>query len=195
MKRLVYLMAMTGALVGCQKSDSEPSEDTAALHDRFHGQYNIVSATADRAVDLNRDGQPSTDLTTEIPYLNQAKSLNAGRLLVRITDTGEKVFEEWWPQPVIARNWNYSSPDSVQMNGYLSQAAYRNFTFDKAVIGLLVEPGLAAKADGGRSAAPEKVTIEGDGQLRVVTQRLLYIGRSWQLVRITVVYKRFTIIT
>jgi hypothetical protein len=186
---------MAGALGGCQKDTVEPSEDTAALHDRFHGQYNIVSATADRAVDLNRDGQASIDLTTEIPYLNQANSLDAGRLLVRIRDTGEKVFEEWWPQPIIHRNYNYSSPDSVMLSGYLSQAAYRNFTFDKAVTGLLVEPGPAAKADGGRSAAPEQVTIEGDGQLRVVTQRLLYIGRSWQMVRITVVYKRFTIIT
>jgi hypothetical protein len=195
MKKLIYLLGTTVALGSCQKSDSEPSEDTAALHDRFHGQYDIVSATADRAVDLNRDGRASTDLTTEIPYLNQAKSLNAGRLLIRIRDNSEKIFEEWWPQPYLARNWQYSSPDSMMLNGYLSQVAHRNFTFDKAVTGLLVEPGPAAQADGGRFAAPEKVTIEGDGQLRVVTQRLLYIGRSWQLVRITVVYKRLTIIT
>jgi len=195
MKKLLYLLATASALGGCQKKGIEPSEDTAALHDRFHGQYNLISATADRAVDLNRDGQASTDLAAEIPHLNQPEWLDAGRLLIRIRNTGEKVYEEWWPQPYIARNWQYSSPDSVILNGYLGQVAQRNFTFDKALTSMLVEPGPVAHADGGRFAAPEKVTIEGDGQLRVVTSRLLYIGRSWQLVRITVVYKRFTIIT
>ncbi|RZK13258.1 MAG: hypothetical protein EOO56_27575 [Hymenobacter sp.] len=188
MKRLTYLLAVAGALGGCQKNTTEPSEDTAALHDRFHGQYSIVSATADRAVDLNRDGRASTDLLTEIPDLG----LNQSRLLVLIRDNGLKWFEDSWPQPIIARNWNYSSPDSVMLNGYLYSPMPRDFTFDKNVTSLLVEPGPADKADGGRRAAPEKVTIEGDGQLRVVTLRLLYIGRSWQFVRIVTVYKRFT---
>ena len=191
MKKLIYPLLVAAALGSCHKNTVEPSEDTAALHDRFHGQYKIVSATADQAVDLNRDGQASTDLFKEIPDL----TLNQTRLLVRIRDTGEKVFEEWWSQPVIARNWNYSSPDSVMLNGYTSQVAFWNFTFNKPITSLLVEPGSAANANGGRQAAPETVTVEGDGQFRVVTLRLLYVGRSWQLVRITAVYKRFTIIT
>jgi hypothetical protein len=195
MKRLLYLLATAGMLGGCQKTIVEPSEDTATLHDRFHGQYNLVSATADRAVDLNRDGQASTDLVTEIPHLNQAKSLDAGRLLVFIRDNGQKVLQEWWPQPNITRNWQYSSPDSVRLSGYNSQVAFWDFAFNKPITTLLLEPGPIANANGGRQAAPEEVTVEGDEQLRVVTLRLLYIGRSWQLVRITAVYKRFTIIT
>lgn len=191
MKKLTYLLAIAGALGGCQKSAVEPSEDTAVLHDRFHGQYNIVSATADRAIDLNRDGLASTDLLTEIPNLGRKQST----LNVFIRENGLKWFEDSWPQPNITRNWNYSSPDSVMLDGYLFNPLPRDFTFDKAVTSLLVEPGPADKANGGRTAAPESVTIEGDGQLRVVTLRLLYIGRSWQLVRITTVYKRFTIIT
>ncbi len=191
MKKLVYLLAAASTLGSCQKSTPEPGEDTAALHDRFHGQYSIVSATADKAVDLNRDGQASTDLLTEIPDLGRSQS----RLNVLIRANGLKWFEDSWPQPIITRNWNYSSPDSVMLAGYLYSPLPRDFTFDKTATSLLVEPGPADKANGGRTAAPESVTAAGSDQLRVVTLRLLYIGRSWQLVRITTVYKRFTSIT
>jgi len=191
MKRLLYLLATASTLSGCQKNAVEPSEDTAVLHDRFHGQYELVSSTADHAVDLNRDGQASTDLLTEIPNLGLPQS----RLNVFIRENGLKWFEDSWPQPYIGRNWNYSSPDSVMVYDYLYNPLPRDFTFDKAVTSLLVEPGPADKANGGRTPAPESVTIEGDGQLRVVTRRLLYIGRSWQPVRIITVYKRFTSIT
>lgn len=191
MKKLVYPLLVAAALGGCQKSAVEPSEDTATLRNRFHGQYIIVSSTAGQAVDLNRDGQASTDLLTEIPNLGRKQST----LNVLIRDNGLKWFEDFWPLPAITRNWNYSNPDSVMVAGYLYNPVPRDFTFDKAVTNLLVEPGAADKATGGRTPAPESVTIEGDGQLRVVTLRLLYIGRTWQPVRIITVYKRFTSIT
>lgn len=188
MKKITYLVALVGALSSCQKNAVEPSEDTTVLHDRFHGQYSIVSATANRAVDLNRDGQASTDLLTEIPNLGRKQST----LNVLIRDNGLKWFEDLWPLPALTRNWNYSSPDSMMVSGYLYNPVPRDFTFDKAVANLLVEPGAADKANGGRTPAPESVVIEDDGQLRVVTLRLLYINRTWQPVRITTVYKRFT---
>jgi hypothetical protein len=191
MRKLIPFLLAVSTLSNCQKNTLEPSEDTSALHDRFHGRYSIVSATAEKAVDLNRDGRASTDLLTEIPNLGLTQS----RLNIFIRENGLKWFEDSWPQPYIGRNWNYSSPDSVLVYDYLYNPLPRDFTFDKTVTSLLVEPGPADKADGGRTPAPEKVTIEGDGQLRVVTLRLLYIGRSWQLVRITTVYKRFTITT
>jgi len=191
MRKLIPLLLAVSTLSNCQKNTVEPNEDTSALHDRFHGQYSIVSATAEKAVDLNRDGQASTDLLTEIPNLGLPQS----RLNVFIRENGLKWFEDSWPQPYIGRNWNYSSPDSVMVYNYLYNPLPRDFTFDEAVTSLLVEPGPADKANGGRTPAPESVTIEGDGQLRVVTRRLLYIGRSWQPVRIITVYKRFTSIT
>jgi hypothetical protein len=191
MKRLLYVLATAATVSGCQQNTVEPSEDTATLHDRFHGQYKLVSSTADQAIDLNRDGQASTDVTKEIPDL----SLNQTRLILLVRESGLKWFEEWWPQPIIARNWNYSSPDSVMLNGYLSNPVPRDFTADKALTSLLVEQGPADKANGGRTAAPESVTVLGNDQLKVVTLRLLYIGRSWQSVRIITIYQRFTSIT
>jgi hypothetical protein len=184
-------MAMAGAMGGCQKNTVEPSEDTATMRDRFHGQYSIVSATADRAVDLNYDGQASTDLLTEIPNLGRKQ----GTLNVLIRENGLRWFEDFWPLPAITRNWNYTSPDSMMVSGYLYNPVPRDFAFDKAVTSLLVDPGTVDKANGGRTPAPESVTIEGDGQLRVVTLRLLYTGRIWQPVRIITVYKRFTSLT
>jgi hypothetical protein len=191
MKRLFYLLTTATTLSGCQQKTVEPNEDTATLHDRFHGQYKLVSSTADQAIDINGDGQASTDLTKEIPDLN----LNQTRLLLLVRESGLKWFEERWPQPIIARNWNYSSPDSVMLNGYLSSSVPRDFTANKALTSLLVAQGPADKDNGGRTPAPESVTVLGNDQLKVVTLRLLYIGRSWQSVRITTIYQRFTSIT
>lgn len=191
MKRLLYLLATAGALSGCQKNTVEPNEDTAIVRDRFHGQYKLISSTADQAIDLNRDGQASTDVTKEITDLN----LKQTRLVLLVRDNGLKWFEEWWPQPIIVRNYNYSSPDSMMLNGYLNNPTPRDFTVDKAFTNLLVEPGPADKANGGRTAAPESVTVLGNDQLKVVTLRLLYISRSWHFVRITTIYQRFTSIT
>ena len=121
MKKILLLLSVAGPLGSCQKSAPEPSENTAALHDQFHGQYAIVSSTADRAVDLNRDGKASADLTTEIP------NLKSSRLLLLIRENGLKWFSEAWPQPFITRNWQYASPDSVMLSDYISSPLARDF--------------------------------------------------------------------
>jgi hypothetical protein len=81
------------------------------------------------------------------------------------------------------------------LNGYLNNPVPRDFTANKALTNLLVAQGPVDKDNGGRTPAPESVTVLGNDQLKVVTLRLLYIGKSWQSVRITTIYQRFTSIT
>jgi hypothetical protein len=190
MRKIIPLLLAISALSSCHKSALEPSEDTSALHDQFHGKYRLVSATAETAVDLNRDGQASKDLLKEIPDL----TLSAGQLIVLIKDDA-KLFNQFWPQPDVTRDWQQSSSDSLTVQGYADQMTPRYFTFDKAVTHMIVKPEPLAAADGGRFPVPEEVTLEGNEQIRVVVNRRIFIRQGWRFVRITTWYKRYTIIT
>jgi hypothetical protein len=190
MRKLIPFLLAAGAFTSCQKSTPEPSEDTAALHDQFHGKYRLVSATAETAVDLNRDGQASKDLLKEIPDL----TLSAGQLVLLIQNNA-KLFNQFWPQPNVTRDYQQNSPDSLTVQGYADQMTPRYFSFDKSVTHLVVEPGPATSADGDRFPVPEEVTLEGNEQIRVVVNRRVFTRQGWRFVRITAWYKRYTIIT
>ena len=190
MRKLFALGFTAAALGSCQKSTTEPNEDTAALHDQFHGKYRLVSAMAETAVDLNRDGQASKYLLKEIPDL----SLSAGQLVLLIQNN-VKLFEQFWPQAYVTQDYQQSSPDSLRLQGYADQIKPRYFSFDKSLTHLVVEPGSAAAADGGRFPTPEEVTLEGNEQIRVVVNRLLFTRQGWRLVQVTTWYKRYTITT
>jgi hypothetical protein len=187
---LVLLVLGAGGLGSCQERAPEPSEDTATLHTRFHGKYELLSAVADVAVDLNQDGIRSANLVEEIPNLKSSDVI----LLIR-EDSGVKLFEQFWPQPNVTRDWNYSHPDSLTVQGYANQIRGRYFKFDKSVTNLLVEPDPVTIAKDDRFPIPEEAAIESGDQLRIVVRRALFTRKGWQLVRITTVYKRYTTTT
>jgi hypothetical protein len=190
MKNLLTLVLASGILASCQKQAPEPSEDTAALHTRFHGKYQLLSAVADVPVDLNRDGQASTNLVEEIP---DVKSSDVILLIPENRDV--KMFEQFWPQPNVTHNWNYSSPDSLMVQGYAIQIVPRYFAFNKSVTNLVVESSPTSAANDGRFPVPEVAVIEKGDQLRITVQRSLFTHKGWQLVRITTTYKRYTSVT
>jgi hypothetical protein len=190
MKSLATLFLAAGALTGCHERTPEPSEDASALHNRFHGKYQLLSADADVPVDLNRDGRASTNLVDELPEVKSSDVI----LLIK-EDNSFKLFEQAWPQPNVTRDWNASSPDSLIVQGYAMQLSPRSFTFDKSVTNLVIEPSPASAATDDRFPTPQVAAIEKDDQLRIVVQRSLFTRKGWQLVRIITVYKRYTIIT
>ena len=190
MKASAIVLLTAGALVGCHERTPAPSEDAAALHSRFHGKYQLLSAVADVPVDLDRDGRASTNLVEELPDVKASDVI----LLIK-EDNSFKLFEQSWPQPNVTRDWNASNPDSLIVQGYAIQLSPRSFTFDKSVTNLLIESGPVSATDAGRFPTPEVAAIEPGDQLRIVVQRALFTRKGWKLVRITSVYKRYTSIT
>ena len=190
-KTVLMLLGLAATLGSCQKDKLTPNEDIAALKEQFHGKYRIVSATSDIAVDLNEDGRVSTDLSQEIPYLSNSdfevlignSSINGGYVGMAV---------QFWQHQNVTRNWNYNSPDSVMVLGFVNQPTSRYFNFNQELTQLKLEQILDAPADNGQYPAPESITVAGPEQLLVVTNRLLFVRKAWKPVRITILYKRYT---
>jgi hypothetical protein len=178
-------------LGGCQKSSSEPNEDVAALKEQFHGKYKIVSAISDVAVDLDEDGRATTNLSDEIPMLiNSDFEVRVGNNTVSNGYIGQ--LAQFWQIQNVTRNWNYSSPDSLMVLGFVNQPAPRYFNFNKELTQLLAEQLPDSPADNGQYPAPESITVAGPEHLLVVTNRRLFVRKIWTPVRVTTLYKRYT---
>ena len=189
-KILLILLSGTATLSSCQKEKLAPDENKAALKEQFHGKYSVVSATSDIAVDLNEDGRASTDLKVEVPSLaNSDFELLIGNYSTESNFIGMAV--QFWQHQHVTRNWNYTSPDSLMVLGFVNQPTSRYFNFNKEVTQLQMEQIPDAPADKGQYPAPASVTVAGPEQLLVVTNRLLFVHKSWQPVRITILYKRY----
>ncbi|MBF9220310.1 hypothetical protein [Hymenobacter ruricola] len=190
-KTVLLLLGITATLGSCQKDKLAPSKDVSALKEQFHGKYKIVSVTSDLAVDLNEDGRFSTNLSDEIPGLSNSDfEVLIGNNSPKNDYIGMAV--QFWQHQNVTRNWNYSSPDSLMVLGFVNQPTYRYFNFNAALTRLQLEQLLDAPADEGQYPAPESIAVAGPEQLLVVTNRLLFVRKAWKPVRITALYKRYT---
>ena len=189
-KAFLLLITVAATLSGCQKDKLAPNEDKAALKEQFHGKYSVVSATSDVAVDLNEDGRASTNLSQEIPNLSNSDFEVLMGNNISTTYIGMAV--QSWQHQHVTRNWNYNSPDSLIVMGFANQPTPRYFNFNAELTRLQLEQRPESPADKGRYPAPESITGAGPEQLMVVTNRLLFVRKTWKLVRITVLYKRYT---
>jgi hypothetical protein len=192
MKKAFLLLAAATTLSNCQRNESapEPTEDLTGLKEQFHGKYHIVSATSATAVDLNEDGRASADLLAEIPTLTESDlEVRIGRSVIKEDYVG--FLDQGWQHQNLVRNYQ-GGPDSVKVQGYVNQLTFRYFNFDASRTQLVVEQLPVMPAEKGQYPAPESITVVGPEQLRVVTNRLLFVRKAWTPVRITVLYKRYT---
>jgi hypothetical protein len=191
MRAIIPILCISATMLGsCQKNSPEPHEDVAALKEQFHGKYKIVSATSNIAVDLNEDGRATTNLSDEIPMLvNSDFEVLVGNSAINNGYIGQLV--QFWQRQNVTRNWNYSSPDSLMVLGFVNQPVPRYFNFNKELTQLLAEQLPDSSTDNGQYPAPESITVAGPEQLLVVTNRLLFVRKVWTPVRITVLYKRY----
>ena len=191
MKAVIPVLLVAATILGsCNKNSIEPNEDVAALKEQFHGKYKIVSATSNIAVDLDEDGRATTNLSNEIPQL-----VNSDFTVLIANTIGNGYIgqlAQFWQHQNVTRNWNYSSPDSLQVLGFSNQPTPRRFTLNKELTQLLTEQLPDAPADRGQYPAPESITAVGPEQLLVITNRLLFVRKAWKPVHITVLYKRYT---
>ena len=166
-------------ITSCKHSQGEPNEDKKALFERFHGKYKIVNCTSNVPVDLNKDGIPSDNLTTEIDLQNS-------ELELRISD--QYLLMQHWPEVYLS----YGIPDSAV--NYANQGVVRVFSFDREIQQLIFKPD-DPSVDQQRFPMPKAVLIKSNDHIEITVSKRLYNSTGWKMVEVTTLYKRYTMTT
>jgi len=181
---LLVFLSVIATFTSCKERRVAPHEDIPRLQERFQGAYKIVSSTSNEAVDINKDGQASTDLLKEIDLLSNAE------LLLRIpANPNEKgssfLFTQFWQQQLLV---TVNTTDTIST--YALQGTVRNFNFSPSLDALLIAPD-GHQVDLQRFPFPDEVTIGSNDQIKVVMQKRLYTSKGWKPLTITTWYQRY----
>jgi hypothetical protein len=192
MKQTLLLLSVAAALSSCQNDQQvpEPSEDIAALREQFQGKYQLLSATSNQAVDLNGDGQPSVNLVAKVPTLVESDvEVRIGHFPLQEDYVG--FIDQSWQTQYLTPVRGY--PDSLVVGGFVNALTHLSFNFNAARTQLL--PEQLPRVANDQYPAPVSITVVNAEELLVVTDRTVFVHSTWQPVRITVRYKRYTKIT
>jgi len=160
-----------------------PSEDLEALREQFQGKYRLLSATSDCAIDLNSDGQASLNIMAEVPALIKSDvEVRIGRFATKETYVG--FIDQAWQTQYFTAVRGY--PDSLVVGGFVNALTHRSFTFNADRTQLLPEQLPAVAND--QYPAPASITVVSPEELLMVTNRVVFVQKSWQPVRITARY-------
>lgn len=189
MKKVLLIGLSLIFLTGCNKNENGNSEQ---LKEKFHGKYEVISSIATDAVDLNMDGITSTDL------LSENSEISKSALEIRISGTGNNLFEEKWPVEtiVVPRDEVFDStayhPEySVYYALYCSSGTFR-FSDDYKRLQLT---GAFQPDSPDTLLSLESITIEENETIKVITIRKLYTKNGWIRTKIESNYKRYTTTT
>lgn len=203
-----WWLGIVGALwlAGCTPSPEQvaPNEDIAALHDRFHGKYSIVSSVSDEAIDVNMDGKASTNMLAEITQLAPDYRCE---LVLHITGNtqvdGKPGFTmmQAWPEQYIwlqtkRGNWEWEplDYDPKQTVNYAQQGASRLVSFAPDLTVINVDDDAHGDASV-RWKKPVSVKVVGKHTIEVVNRKTLYTSEGTKTVLITTRYERYTMTT
>ncbi|WP_157491211.1 hypothetical protein [Flammeovirga sp. SJP92] len=190
-EKTLTIIALLFSLFGCKNNDAEHTN--SILKEKFQGQYEIVSATSDVAVDLNMDGKTSRNLLEE-----NVEIVNAGISLM--INENSNLFTEHWPieyigvEPGVAFDSTKYYPSYTL--DYARYAITSLFQFDDSqkVIDLInPEPVISNGVADARFVFPDQIDVEDD-LIIVTSTRNLYTFKGYVKTQITAKYKRYTTI-
>ena len=178
---LTFLLLLLTTVISCKKlKDNEL--DT--LESKFHGKYMIVSATADKEVDINLDGKADKNVLNEIPELRMSYL----ELIVR-GNVKKGVFSQFWQnqyfQGIEGKPVSYNP--SILVN-FQNQATVASFTADPKAKVLL----LSRASDQPDFPLPISVEVLEDQRIRIIHSKEIFTTTGWRTIVFEVVYKRFS---
>jgi hypothetical protein len=207
-KRVLFSSLVLLQLWGCKSNDNilqpKPHQDFEDLHQQFHGKYKIVSAVSSDAIDVNMDGNATTDLISEIEVLTTGTITSPYSEIIINEPSGSNpnrkfLFVQAWPQQFV-RLGGGKSWDGMEMIpfhadytfAYDMKVVYRQFDFSPDLKQLIVVSGKEEDPVFSQSA-PKHVLVLGDGRIEVVANRKIYTSNGVKQVIVTTTYERFTI--
>lgn len=164
----------------CKKENNEDQ-----LQQDFHGKYSILSATADKEVDLNFDGIGNKNLLKEIDILSQSYLE-----LIIPKDTKKYVFSQFWQNQYFLGGID-TIPDVYDPDisvDYVNQATVASFSFNNDKTQLI----LSRDQPDPSFPLPQIVEILPNHNIKVIMDKEIYTKSGWEVVSMVVTYERFT---
>lgn len=189
-------------LVGCaSNNEPAPNENVDALHQQFHGRYEIVSSISSEPVDVNLDGRSSVDLLQEYPYLKEHFLQITIQGPDKYTPKRVFLFTQFWPEQYLSLKsvgeWTGQvvayEPNS--MVNFAMQTASRTFTFSSDLKEIQVIPTQDKTENSFRWQRPELVMVDVSDYVTTINKRRLYTTSGVKDVVITTLYRRYTTVT
>jgi hypothetical protein len=204
--KTINLLGMLGLLLSACTPDTAvpPNLDREALYNRFNGTYEVISSVSNVPVDVNRDGEATTDMMQELNQLNRAYGNNLIVYIMgkeRLIDQKDLKFLQWWPEQHIylrtekrAWQWEPVGYDPQQTVNYASRGIFRSFRFMLDLTKIETLP--SAPPDASLLwETPRSVDIVGEHAIEIVNRKTLYTTEGVKEVIITTRYERFTTTT
>jgi hypothetical protein len=175
MHRIIYfLICSITILTSCRR---DKTDDTKKVYERLHGKYKVVNSTSSEAVDVNLDGNPSTNILSEIPYLAECN------LEILIVSKDKFLLSQSWPEQFVG-----NAPNPAI--NYAKQGVTRIFSLDETSNHLQVHADSYDVPE--RFVFPSAVTIEGADRIKIVFSKKLYTSAGYKTVTITTMYERYS---
>ncbi|ALI98579.1 hypothetical protein DC20_05840 [Rufibacter tibetensis] len=185
------LLAGLAGLGSCRECDEVAPDGVTALQEQFHGKYAPIRSTSSLALDVDRDGNASTDMLAEIGDLSNSW------VEVRVYSTGSNsapaslTFIHQWPKQELTPA-EPTNDNPLSRLWYATKVVYWSFSFDSSRTRLLLEPQPADQSNPELYTPAESVLVKGDGQIEVTLSKRLYTTEGWKTARIVTLYGRFT---
>lgn len=173
-------------LSSCKRSEPiAQKQDRKALYERFNGRYEILSAIASEALDINLDGISSFNLKEELTTMGRLG------LQIQISDfKGANSFDEFWSEPVFSGPVPKHYDPSISVY-YGLESAFRTFEFSEDLSRILLNPE-SPNTNLQRHPRPDSILIQSGDLIEVTRQKEFYTTSGWKKVTLVILYKRFS---
>ncbi len=197
MKKLLPLLFMMVILSSCKKNDefiANKQDQFDAVYQKYHGRYEIISSIADQPVDLNFDGDSSTNMLVE--YVDLKRINNTILVNKKSTDGKFDVFySHFWPDQYLVdrdgeikvKNLNEYKPSIFIM--YANHAVGNLIKIEKNNSITFLEEA-DENANSQEFTRPQNLYFDKEGILNATLEKTVYTRYGVKTIKINTKYKR-----
>lgn len=186
MKKIIFFILTALFFSGCSKDDDDEKYNRIVAE--LKGKYKPIEIKSDFSVDINGDGNKSTDLMSEI------ENLNLSEFQLRVSGTSSMYYELFWQEPTYKSKstGNRVDPETYSNDleiDYANQSISGVFEVNDSFNTITFTPSVSIfKQD----IKPDPAQIKSDGIIVVAVMRKLLTTDGWRDLKISGTYKRYS---
>lgn len=186
MRKTIFFILTALFFSGCSKDNDDEKYNRIVAE--LKGKYKPIEIKSDFSVDINGDGNKSTDLMSEI------ENLNLSEFQLRVSGTSSMYYDLFWQEPTYKSKstGNRVDPETYSNDleiDYANQSTSGVFEVNDSFNTITFIPSVSIfKQD----IKPDPAQIKSDGIIVVSVMRKLLTTDGWRDLKVTGTYKRYS---